>query len=112
MKRKPPIWKRLCDAQMRRGTAQHGRSSRDLMPTMTVGRARAVLEAGEAAGLAGASKINPELSRARVFKILSGAVEGKGAVSGKYDDELLHFLVAKNIGREFGAAAKHLLEKS
>jgi len=95
MARLSPKLEALCDMSV---SYNHGRRGYWNEPTLSVGRAKAICEAGRiATGLKGVSKVNKALTLEQAHTILSRA--GSATES---DDEPMHFLAAKNVLREFG----------
>ncbi len=96
MSRLTPKQEALCDAEHSYYTYRRG-GQHVTNPTLTVGKARRICEAGKAAtGLVGMSRVNKTMTLQQSHDILSGA----GA--GKPDDYPLNSMAAKNILREFG----------
>jgi len=66
-------------------------------PTMTLGRARAVLEAAKI--YHAVSRINPSLTKRAVFEILSKSILGRDT---EPCEAVVDSVIAKHIAREFG----------
>ena len=93
----------MYDAEVERHRERRHSDHYTIEPTMTVGRARAIIEAAKGQARAVPCKLNPSLTEKQLVEVLKDAVEGKP------DSELVHFLLARNIVRGLGSMVRDVV---
>lgn len=90
-------WEQYCDTTSKSYTELYGWED---VPSLSKGRAAAILDAAKRSGLAGKSKINPGLTKVQVYEVLRGGLSSLGG-------RIAH-ITSRNIVREFLPQAKRL----